>query len=54
MKKKYGGLDLVDPEVAKNNILSKWIVKAMETGESNLQLILRYRLSRYNPQKGRR
>jgi hypothetical protein len=51
MKKKYGGLGLVDPEVAKTSIFSKWIVKAMEPGESNLQLMLRYRLSRYNPQK---
>ena len=51
MKKKYGGLGLVDPEVAKTNLLSKWIVKAMEPGESNLQLMLRYRHSRYNSQK---
>ena len=51
MKKKYGGLGLVDLEVAKTNLLSKWIVKAMEPGESNLQLMLRYRLSRYNSQK---
>jgi hypothetical protein len=51
MKKKYGGLGLVDPEVVKTSVLTKWIVKAMEPGESNLQLILRYRLSRYNPQK---
>ena len=53
MKKKYGGLGLVDPEVAKTSLLSKWIVKAMEPGESNLQLMLRYRLARYNPQEGR-
>jgi hypothetical protein len=51
IKKKYGGLGLVDSEVAKTSILSKWIVKAMEPGKFNLQLMLRYRLSRYNPQK---
>ena len=51
MKKKYGGLGLVNPEVAKTSLLSKWIVKAMEPGESNLQLMLRYRLSLYNPKK---
>lgn len=51
MKKEYGGLELVNTEVAKTNLLSKWIIKAMEPGECNLQLMLRYRLSRYNPQK---
>lgn len=42
MKKKYGGMGLVDPEVAKTNLLCKWIVKAIEPKESNLQLMLRY------------
>jgi hypothetical protein len=51
MKKKYDGVGLVDPEVAKTSLLSKWIVKVMKPGESNIQLMLRYRLSRYNPQK---
>ena len=49
MKKKVGGLGLVDPEVAKINLMCKWIVKAMEPGESNLQLMLRYKLARFNP-----
>lgn len=53
MKKKNGGLDLVDPEVAKTSLLCKWIVKAMKPGESNLQLMLRYRLARFKPQRGR-
>lgn len=44
---------MVDPEAAKTNLLCKWIVKAMEPGESNLQLMLRYRLARHNPQRGR-
>lgn len=52
-EKKYGGLGLVDPEEAKTSLLCKWIVKAMEPGESNLQLMLRYRLARFNPQRGR-
>ena len=52
LKKKYGGLGLVDPEAAKNNLLCKWIVRAMEPGESNLQLMLRYRLARFKPQQG--
>ena len=50
MKKKYGGLELVNTEVAKTSLLSKWIIKAMKPGECNLQLMLRYRLSRYIPQ----
>ena len=54
LKKKLGGLGLMDLETAKISLLCKWIVKAMETGESNLQLMLRYRLARFNPQKGRR
>lgn len=53
MKKKNGGLGLVDPEVAKTNFLCKWVVKAMEPGESNLQIMLRYRLARFNPQRDR-
>ena len=53
MKKKVGGLDLVDPEAAKISLMCKWIVKAMELGESNLQLMLRYRLTTFNPQRGR-
>ena len=33
MKKKVGGLGLVDPEVAKISLMCKWIVKAMEPGD---------------------
>ena len=53
LKKKYGGLGLVDPEEAKTSLLGKWIVRAMEPGESSLQLMLRYRLARFNPQRGK-
>ena len=35
LKKKYGGLGLVDLEEAKNSLLGKWIIiRAMEPGES--------------------
>ena len=51
MKKKYGELGLIDPKMAKTNLFTKWIVKAMEPGDSNFQLILRYSISRYRPQK---
>ena len=53
VKKKYGGFGLVDPEEAKISLLCKWIVKASEPRESILQLMLRYRLARCNPQRGR-
>ena len=36
MKKNKGGLRVVNPEAAKSNLLCKWVVKAMEPGESNL------------------
>ena len=29
---KYGGLELVDSETAKTNLLCKWVIKAMELG----------------------
>lgn len=41
LKKKYGGLGLVDLHAAKTSLLCKWIVRTMEPGESNLQLMLR-------------
>ena len=53
LKKKKGGLGLVDPESAKISLLCKWVIKTLEPGESNLQLMLRYRLARFNPQRGR-
>ena len=53
MKKKFGGLGICDPEATKTNLLCKWIVKAMDHGESNLQLMLTFRLASCNPQHGR-
>ena len=52
-EEKKGGLGLVDLKNAKTDVLCKWAIKAMEPGESNLQLMLRYRLVRFNPQRGR-
>jgi hypothetical protein len=53
LKKKYGGLGLVDPEAAKTSLLCKWIVRAMEPRDSNLQVMLRFRLVHFKPQRGR-
>ena len=35
-------------------MMTKWIVKALEPGTSNLQLLLKYRLERYQPYSGDR
>jgi hypothetical protein len=53
LKKKHVGLGHVDPEATKTTFLGKWIPKAMEQGESNLQRMLRYRLARFKPHRGR-
>jgi hypothetical protein len=37
-----GGLNLIDAEEALQALLSKWIVKALGPGESNLQIALRH------------
>ena len=36
-----------------NELFCKWVIKTMEPGESNLQLMLKYRLARFDPQRGR-
>lgn len=48
---KYGGLGLRAQEAGKASLLYKWIVKAMEHGESNLQLVLRYKLAMLIPKE---
>ena len=53
LKKKYGGFGLVDPEQDNTSLLCKWIVRTMEPGESNLQLMLQFHLSHNKPQRGR-
>lgn len=52
--KERGGLDLVNPEGAMVSLMTKWVVKALEPGDSNLHLLLRARLSSYQPYKGGR
>lgn len=34
--------------------MCKWIVEAMESGDFNLKLILRYRLARFNSQRNKK
>lgn len=42
------GLWLVDPELAKRSLLCKWIIHDMKPDKSNLQMMLKYRLARWN------
>lgn len=41
----------VDPKLVKMSLLYKWIIYVMELGESNLQVMLRYRLEWIRPQQ---
>lgn len=43
----------MDIEAAKANLLCMWIVEAMEPDESNLQLMLKYRLAMFKSQRRR-
>lgn len=44
-----GGLNLINLEDAAIALMTKWAIKAMEPGMSNLHLFLRYRLSKCQP-----
>lgn len=52
-EKELWRVGLVNLEVAKTNILCKWIVKAMEPRKSNLQLMIWFVLARLNPQRSK-
>lgn len=52
MKIKFGGFGLVDPKAATIILLRKRVIEAMEPGESNLQLMLRFKVVRFNSTKG--
>ena len=52
--KNAGGVNLINPEDAVAALMTKWMVKALEPGDSNLHLFLRYRLSMYQPYAGGR
>lgn len=52
--KKDGGINLINPHDAVSALMTKWIIKAMEPGQSNLHLLLRHKLSQYQPYSGGR
>ena len=45
--KNKGGLNLINPEDTVAALMTKWLTKALEPGDSNLHLFLRSRLSQY-------
>lgn len=45
---------MINPQDAMTSLMTKWIIKAMEPGNSNLHLLLRFRLSMYQPYSGGR
>jgi hypothetical protein len=52
--KEAGGLNIIHPEDAVVALMTKWMIKALEPGWSNLHLMLLYRLSSYQAyQRGR-
>jgi hypothetical protein len=51
--RKAGGINLVNPEDAMTAFMTKWVKKAVEPGNSNLYLMLRFRLERFQPYSGR-
>ena len=51
VKRKAGGLSLLDPQEATTTLLCKWIINAYGPGESNLKIILRSKLWSCSPCK---
>ena len=43
--KKVGGLGILDPNEALEALFAKWVVKALLPRHSNLQILLRFKLS---------
>jgi hypothetical protein len=52
LPKREGGLRLVDLANAMVALMSKWILTAMEPGDSNLKSLLRHRLAQYQLYSG--
>jgi hypothetical protein len=48
-RKKDGGLNIVNPLEAVSALMSKWVISACEPSDSNFKMLMRYRLSNYQP-----
>ena len=53
-RKEEGGINLINPEDAVAVLMVKWVIKALEPGQSNLHLLLRHKLSEFQPYSGGR
>jgi hypothetical protein len=51
VKRKNRGLGIIDPTDALKALLNKWIISTYLPSESNLQLLLRHKLSLFQPAK---
>jgi hypothetical protein len=52
LRKRDGGLGLMDPFKPLTALMAKWIISACEPGNSNFKIMLRYRLSHYQSYSG--
>jgi hypothetical protein len=52
LSKAKGGINLVDPLDATVALLCKWVLVACEPSQSNLHMVLRFRLNSYQPYGG--
>jgi hypothetical protein len=52
--KDRGGVNLINPTDEMTALMTKWIMKAVEPGDSNLHLLLRFRLKHFQPYSGGR
>jgi hypothetical protein len=54
LRKKEGGLGMIDPHEAVTALMCKWITSACEPGLSNFKTMLRFRLVQFQPYSGGR
>lgn len=54
LSKVKGVLNVINPKDSLAALMTKWVLKACEPGESNLQIMLRHRLMAFQPYQGGR
>lgn len=53
-KREDGGINLINPDDVVAALMGKWVVKVLEPSSSNLHLLLRHKLSQFQPYSGGR
>lgn len=48
------GINLINPDDAVAALMTKWVIKSLESGNSNLHLLLRFKLAQFQPYSGGR